>query len=292
MKKVFANILVFFAIFSFYRNIEAYSQVSQDLPAEEMIDLRINKGEKQAIKINEPVKQLEGKFSKEEQEKIRQILEVQKKIDVDDIKNLWNSTVDRNPVIKFALRKLTMPPEQRRVHSSIMARSVSALISGVAFLPSVFGADSMVSSASYAGGSLANRFISSKTTPKEVPLSDTELIHLAGLIEDLQDRIIKNYYDYKSSIESLKICRDNLTRQNKNYSEALKVGNEITIIAASALYDKELYNEIKLKQDIKVSRLELERLAGSKAVDELNLAKIDDNEIKNISLNDKGNKNE
>ena len=105
--------------------------------------------------------------------------------------------------------------------------------------------------------------------PKDIPLTDTELIQLAKLIEDLQNKLINNYYDYKSSIEALKVCRQNIILQNKNYSNALKSNNIISIIASSALYDKELLNEMKLKQQIKLSRLELERLAGSETVDKL-----------------------
>ena len=162
-----------------------------------------------------------------------------------------------------------------------MAKTISTLISGAAILPNIFGADSVTSTASLAGGSLANRIISTRAMPKDIPLTDTELIQLAKLIEDLQNKLINNYYDYKSSIEALKVCRQNIILQNKNYSDALKSNNSISIIASSALYDKELLNEMKLKQQIKLSRLELERLAGSETVDKLTLTKMSGYNIDN-----------
>ncbi|MDD3013643.1 MAG: hypothetical protein PHC34_08075 [Candidatus Gastranaerophilales bacterium] len=249
------------------------------------IDLKINNIEKPSIKVSEPPKRIDSELFISDQQKIQHAFEIQKKMDIDDITILWESAVERNAVIKFALKKLAMPPEQRRVHSSVMAKSLSTLISGVAILPNFLGADSLTSSASMAGGSLASRVVNSKSFPKELPLTDTELIQLASLVESLQDRLIKNYYDYKSAIESLKVCRQNLLLQNKNYSDALQIDNQISIIASSALYDKDLINELRIKQQIKQYRLELERLAGTDAVDKLTLTQIASLNYKGVNIN-------
>jgi hypothetical protein len=241
---------------------------------ESSINLDIQEDEKQIIKVSDPVQKVDGQLFKSEEEKMQHVFQAQKKMDIDDIKLLWEATVERNTIIKFALKKLAMPPEQRRIHSSIMAKSISALISGVAILPNILGVDSFTSTASLAGGSLANRIIQNKTAPKQMPLTDSELIQLAKLVEELQNKVIKNYYEYKSSIESLRVCRQNLLRQNKNYSEALQSGNSIAIVASASLYDKELLNELRLKQQIKLNRLELERLVGDEIVSKLDLTKI------------------
>jgi len=249
------------------------------------INLNITSQEKPSIKVSEPPKKIDNEIFVSDQEKIQHAFEIQKKMDIDDITILWESTVERNSVIKFALRKLAMPADQRRIHSSLMAKSVSALISGASILPSFFGVDSLASSATMAGGSLASRVVDAKAFPKELPLTDTELIQLASLVESLQDKLIKNYYDYKSSIEALKVCRQNLLLQNKNYSDALQAGNQLSIIAASALYDKDLINELRIKQQIKQYRLELERLAGTDAVDKLTLTKVASLNYKGIDVN-------
>jgi len=218
---------------------------------------------------------------------MEQAFQKQKELDIDDIKLLWESTVEKNTVIKFALKKLAMPPEQRRIHSSIMAKSISALIGGAAILPSFFGVDTMISSASVASGSLVNRIIEKKTSPKVMPLTDTELIQLAKLVDQLQDTLIKNYYEYKSSIEGLKDCRQKLLLHSKNYSDAIKSGNSISIIATSSQYDKELLSELKWKQQIKLSRLELERLAGSDTVSKLTLTQISNVEVERSKVEQK-----
>lgn len=249
------------------------------------INLEIKNTDKPVIKVSEPPKKIDNEIFVSNQEKIQHAFEIQKKMDIDDITTLWESTVERNAVIKFALKKLAMPPEQRRIHSSLMAKSVSALINGVAIVPNFLGADSLTSSAAMAGGSLASRVVNSKAFPKELPLTDTELIQLASLVESLQDRLIKDYYDYKSALDSLKVCRQNLLLQNKNYSDALKTGNQLSIIASSALYDKDLLNELRLKQQVKQYRLELERLAGAAAVDKLVLTQIAGLNYKGVDIN-------
>jgi len=244
---------------------------------EKTIDLNLDSSEKHIIKINDPVKKIDGQLYEQDQDSIQKAFEIQKKQDTEDIRLLWESTVERNSVIKFALKKIAMPPEQRKMHSSLMARSISALISGASILPSFFGADSIAASASMASGSLANRIIRAKTLPNEMPLTDTELIQLAGLIEELQNKLIKSYYDYKSAMESLRSCRQQLLVANRNYNEALKSKDSTSIIVTSAMYDKQRMEEIKLVQKAKIHRLELERLAGSEAVSNLALTTVAQN---------------
>ena len=278
----------------FAENTAPVSNADNKAPAKEElsnINLQIKNDEKQTIKISEPVKKIDGKIFATDQEKMQQAFQIQKKIDIEDIRNLWEATVDRNSVIKFALKKLAMPPEQRRIHSSIMAKTVATLISGASILPNILGADTYTSTATAAGGSLASRIISNSNKPKDMPLTDTELLQLAKLIEDLQNKLINNYYDYKSSIEAIKVCRQNIILQNKNYSDAINTNNTIGIIASSSLYDKELLNELKLKQQIKLDRLELERLAGAETVDKLTLtqmAVLNDSKIQNKDVSTKG----
>jgi len=249
------------------------------LPQKE-IELKIKDESKLKIEVTEPVKQIDGQLFKSKEEMMSRYFQIQRKMDIEDIKVLWESTVDKNPIIKFALKKLAMPAEQRRVHSSRMAKTVGALISGVSILPGLFGADSITSSVSSAGGSLANRALASKDLPKNIPLTDTELIQLARLVEDLQDRMIKNYYEYKSDLESLKIARQEVLKQNISYSVAIRAKDPLALMTAKAWYDNAIKDEMDLKQKIKTNRLELERLAGADALNNLNLGKILISELK------------
>ena len=107
---------------------------------------------------------------------------------------------------------------------------------------------------------------------QETVLTDTELIQLAGTIEELQDLIISTYYNYKGSLNKLKDTRNKLILYNKNYSVALAQKDEVEIAVSSALYEDTRLEELRLEEEAKKYSLALERLAGKKAVDDLILS--------------------
>lgn len=294
IKKNMFNILCTLMVVSF-ANTQAYAsdnkadrpplpdiQKNAQILNNQGIDLNLENENKLKINVTAPPKKIDGKAFNSKEEMLSQYFQNQKKLDVDDIKLLWESTINRNPVIKFALNKLSSPPEQRRAHSSLMAKTVSSLISGVAMLPGVLGADSVTSSAASMGGTIANRVIASKTAQKVSPLTDTELIHLARLIEDLQDKTIKNYYEYKSNLEALKIARAEILKQNIAYSLAMRTNETVSIMSAKNMYDNAIKDEMEIKQKVKLQRLELERLAGAETLNNLQLGKI---AVNNTTIN-------
>lgn len=238
------------------------------------VELDIKKEKQQKIELSQPVKELKGKVFESEEDMLKNYLQTQKQMDVEDITTLWNATVERNQVIRFALKKISLPASQRKINSSHMAKALSGLISGASLLPAFLGADPLSSSAASAGGTLANRALVQNSLPKEIPLTDTELIQLARLIEDLQDKLIRNYYSYKSNLEGYQAATENVIKYNMQYSKALSGNDFLNIIASKALYDKAMMNEQELRQKIKLSRLQLERLAGTEAVNSLKIGKI------------------
>ena len=206
-----------------------------------------------------------------EEDALKGVVNLQKQKDIEDIDMLWKATVENNNIIKFAMKKLSVPPEQQRYHSSVLAKSVSALVNGASFIPAMFGANYMVQSASYATGRLANNYISKANNPKEMPLTDTELIELAGMIESLQDQIINSYYNYKMALNNVKDTRQRLVIYNKNYANAIKSDNKMEMIVSGALYDDLMFEEFEQIREARKYQMDLERLAGKKTVQNLNL---------------------
>ena len=202
---------------------------------------------------------------------MQELVKLQKEKDLQDIENLWKGTVENNQVIGFALKKLSTPESQRRIHSSLMAKTLSAIVAGASFAPSLIGADYMTQTAAYSAGRLAQNFINRKNVPTEIPLTDTELIELAGLVENLQDKIIEAYYNYKSSLTQLKETRSRLLLYHKNYANALENEDILEITISSALYDNMRIEEFYFMENAKRYHIELQRLAGKKVVDNLNL---------------------
>lgn len=152
---------------------------------------------------------------------LEQIVKLQREKDFEDIDNLWKGTVSNNQVIGFALKKLATPESQRRIHSSLMAKTLSAIISGASMAPMLLGQNYMIQSGAFGAGRIAQNLLNRKNIPKEIPLTDTELIELAGLIENLQDKIISAYYNYKNSLALLKEIRSREILYSKNYAKAM-----------------------------------------------------------------------
>lgn len=203
--------------------------------------------------------------------KIEELIKIQKEKDMEDIENLWKGTVENNQVIGFALKKLSTPESQRRIHSSLMAKTLSAIVAGSSFVPYAVGSDYLVQTGAFAAGRLAQNLINRKNMPQEIPLTDTELIELAGLVESLQDKIITAYYNYKNSLIQLKEVRARELLYSKNYAKAMDDEDFLEIALSSSLYDDVLIEENYYMQNAKKYHLELQRLAGKKVVDKLNL---------------------
>ena len=207
----------------------------------------------------------------DEKEIMDEIVKLQREKDLEDIDNLWKGTVENNQVIGFALKKLATPESQRRIHSSLMAKTLSAIVSGASLAPALLGADYMAQSGSYAAGRLAQNFINRKNIPQEIPLTDTELIELAGLVENLQDKIINAYYNYKNELSQLKDVRSRELLYSKNYGKAMDEEDFLEIAISYAQFKDMQIEEFKHLQMAKKYHLELQRLAGKKIVDNLNL---------------------
>lgn len=218
---------------------------------------------------------MNGSLLIKDSETISQIIESQKSHDVKDLELLWQGTVENNQVIEFALKKLATPESQRRIHSSLMAKTLSAIVSGASFVPSLIGANPAIQTSAFSAGRLAQGLINRKNVPQETPLTDTELIELASMIEELQDTLVSSYYNYKNTLTQLKMVRSKMILYSKNYSKALSGKDIMEISISTALYDSMRLKEYELEQSAKKYHIQLQRLAGKKAVDALEMYQYD-----------------
>ncbi len=226
---------------------------------------------KHTVKYHPVPKKKTDKLIITKQDELSQLIKMQKETEIEDIEMLWQATVDNNNLIKFTMQKLNTPEGQRRLHSSIASKTLSAAVYGASFLPTFSGANSLIQSASFATGKLLNNFLNKKAIPATELITDTELIELAGTIEALQDTIISAYYNYKGSLNKLKDTRARIVLYNKNLSEAMKKNNKVELIISSSLYEDMLLTEYYDEQEAKKYYLEPERLAGSKTISKLHL---------------------
>ena len=244
-----------------------------------VVTLDKNNVEKPQITIDSTAKQLKGSLLVNDSETVAHLIEIQKEHDIKDLERLWQGTVENNQIIEFALKKLATPESQRRIHSSLMAKTLSAIIAGASFVPSLMGANYGVQTSAFSAGRLAQGLLNKKTMPQETPLTDTELIELAGMIENLQDALISSYYNYKNTLGQLKDTRSKMILYSRNYSKALEGKDILEIAISSSLYDAMRIQEFNLEQSAKKYHIQLQRLAGKKVVDSLELYQYDFNSV-------------
>jgi len=244
-----------------------------------IVTLNKNEVEKPAMEVPSTEKQINSSLLLNNSEDLSAIIDSQKEHDMKDLELLWKGTVENNQVIEFALKKLATPESQRRIHSSLMAKTLSAIIGGASFVPSLVGANYGIQTTAFSAGRIAQGLLNKKEVPKETPLTDTELIELAGMIEDLQDTLISSYYNYKNPLSLLKDTRSKMILYSKNYNKALNGNNALEIAISSSLYDGMRIQEFELEQSAKKYHIQLQRLAGKKAVDALELYQYDFNSV-------------
>ena len=244
------------------------------LPAN-VVTLDKNSVEKQELSTGSESQTIKGSLLINDSETLADLIDEQKKHDLKDLERLWQGTVENNQVIEFALKKLATPESQRRIHSSLMAKTLSAIVSGASFVPSLMGANPALQTSAFSAGRLAQGLLNRKNVPQEVPLTDTELIELAGMVEDLQDSLISSYYNYKNTLSQLKSTRSKMLLYSRNYNNALYSDDVMELAISTNLYDSMRLQEYNLEQSAKKYHIQLQRLAGKKAVDALEMYQYD-----------------
>ena len=97
--------------------------------------IRLNDVEKNTIKLTENKLKETKSLVLKDRDVVSDLIKMQKEEEVKDIELLWNATINNNTLIKFTMNKLNMPESQKRLHSSIMAKSLSSLRSSRHSIP-------------------------------------------------------------------------------------------------------------------------------------------------------------
>lgn len=228
------------------------------------------------VRLKPKVEKLEKTLTlnEEQQQEAKDLLSLQQALDQQDLETLWAATIERNPVIRFSLDKMNTPVDLQPQKSSIfLNKALNGMIQGAAILSAFapgggYYQNLGVMSAAQAGQNLVNRH----TLPEMPTITATEQVQLAGLIDDLKSDLVKNYHNYKEALAQLEAARKNNIRANTIYSKVLAGKDNFNKMMAADIYYKAKMNETLLKQQAKLYRMELERLAGEETIDNLQLA--------------------
>ena len=92
-------------------------------------EIKLDKVEAQKIEIPKTDVKMKDSIVINDKAVMEEIIKLQKEKDLEDIENLWKGTVENNQVIGFALKKLSTPESQRRIHSNSLSHRVKNKLS-------------------------------------------------------------------------------------------------------------------------------------------------------------------
>lgn len=228
-----------------------------------------------AVKTTPSVVKLDNDLGIRSSDKdLEKLTHIQRELDDADLTKLWEATVEKNPVIRFSLEKLATPTDLQKKKSSLfLNKTLNVLLSGATLAATMAPGGSAYyrNMGAMAGRDAIQNIINGKNQPQGEGLSPTEQIQLAGLVDELQGKLLRSYHDYKNTLETLVSAHEVTTKNNTLYNNALASGNEFAMMAAGSSYYKALLAETSMRQKAKLARLQLERLAGPEAVSGLQL---------------------
>ena len=183
-----------------------------------------------------------------------------------DISILWNATINRSETMKYAIYKLSNPDEDKPNDSTM-----KKILKPIASLSSMAGAsvagDPFIATTALIGGGLANAFMKDD---KEVnyrfsKVSDADMVLLVRKIDELQNKLLNLYVDYKTKEKLANLTKENLQKREEIYKSAQNKSNEELTIA-DVYYRKAKVTAQQAQDDFATSRAILENLVGIEAI--------------------------
>ena len=187
---------------------------------------------------------------------------------LEDLKILWQASVEKSETIKFAIYKLSNP-DGDKVKTSAVKKILSPLASATSLIGSNIP-NPMAGGGAFIGGGLLTSALSddSAINSKLSRVSDADLVLLTKEIDDLQQKLVNLYCNYKTSVKLLELSDKNLKNRYDNYNKAQNMGYE-KLTVAKAFYKDAQDRQYKARQDFLSTRTELEQFVGNDALVEI-----------------------
>ncbi|XVJ51112.1 MAG: hypothetical protein HEQ32_03095 [Vampirovibrio sp.] len=198
------------------------------------------------------------------------LIQLQNEVAEADLKHLWQATIERNEVVRFALEKIALPPERHMTHSSeFLRKTLSVLITGAALASStvapIGGYESM---GVMTGSQVAQNFVMGRNKPIS-DLSPTEHIQLSYLIDDLKESLVEEYHRYQAALIMLNQLQNEQAREEAHFQKFQADHDPTQRFLAIQRYYKFRAQLQKVETQAQDARIQLERIAGANAVDTL-----------------------
>lgn len=182
--------------------------------------------------------------------------------DLENLRILWQSTIENSETIRFAIYKLSNPNGEEEKRGIV--KKVLSPISSVAPIFGLGCGNVIAGSSTIIGGGLLNSVLSDDTfvNNKLSRVTDTELVLLAQQTDGLQEKLVKLYFDYKNALERLQKVNQIVDHRFELYQKAQKkTVEEISI--ADVFYREAVDLQYETKQEVLKNRTTLEQLVGN-----------------------------
>ena len=193
-------------------------EILSEMPVEfEKSELSQKNSAAQAIELSIPLTVLDDAAGKR--------MTLLKPDDENNLSRLWASMLRKDSVIQFAVRQINISPELRDRQKSVMAKTVSGLLSGVGLLPYVFGNPAAVVGGSIAAGNMAERILykdGERVTLGQMP-TDAELVSLSNVVDTQRKTLLENYFNYKQALD----IYTNLQLQKQTIKRMFPADNDV-----------------------------------------------------------------
>lgn len=196
---------------------------------------------------------------------ISKLLTIEKEEMLEHVQILWAGAALRSETIRFALYKLSNPdadkPDEGIIKKIIRPLSTASSIAGAGL------GDPFSATAALVGGHFMNAlsFNDKDLNYKYTKVTDADMIVLITKVDNMQKRVVDQYFDYMTTYNMLKITESNLKKRMERYNSGLYKTEE-QLLVADAYYRNAVDNKAKLELEFLENRATLEQLVGLEAL--------------------------
>lgn len=184
---------------------------------------------------------------------------------------LWASLLRKDNVIQFAVRQINISPQLRDKQKSVMAKTVSSLLSGVGLIPLAFGNSAAVVGSSIATGNMAERVLYKDNEQQELSQmpTDAELVALSNVVDNQRKSLLENYFSYRQALDAytnLQLQKQTIKRMAPQSVESKNWGDQFLVFTQLQEIERQL---LQSRQTAQKAYVTLARMTGADTIEEL-----------------------
>ena len=183
-----------------------------------------------------------------------------------DLRVLWQYAVENSETIKFAIYKLSNPKGDLKNADESKVKKLLKPIAGITPFVAATAGNAVAAGSSIIGGTFLNDILNEDKYNKRLEkVTDADLVILAKAIEELQNKLVTNYYEYVTAKKILAYADINL-QNRKQLCDVLGDASDETIVIADAFYREALARQKQAQDSLLLKRAALEQIVGNEAI--------------------------